>query len=48
MLIRLRCNDNSAEIAEIDRGHHREALYWVGYEQRSTANVARKIAKEPT
>ncbi|MGH3626995.1 MAG: AMED_5909 family protein [Sciscionella sp.] len=24
-----------AQIADIDRGHHHEALYWVRYEQRN-------------
>jgi hypothetical protein len=33
------------EIADIDRARHHEALYWVGYEQRKTAELAGEIAK---
>jgi hypothetical protein len=34
-----------AEIADIDRGHHHEALYWVGYEQRKAAEFAQLLGK---
>jgi hypothetical protein len=26
-------------IAEVDRGHHHEALYWAGYEERQAAEL---------
>jgi hypothetical protein len=35
-------------VADIDRGHHHEALYWFGYEQRKAAEFADKLAKEAT
>jgi hypothetical protein len=42
-----------AEIAEIDRGHHHEALYWADKERRSAEEIAAKIeaaksSSEPT
>ena len=35
-------------VADIDRGHHHEAMYWFGYEQRKAAEFADKLAKEAT
>ncbi len=32
-----------AEIAEIDRGHHHEALYWAGRERTRAAEIAAEI-----
>jgi hypothetical protein len=32
------------EIAEIDRGHHHEALYWAEREQRKAAEIATRIS----
>jgi hypothetical protein len=32
-----------AEIAEIDRGHHHEALYWAERERKSAEEVAARI-----
>jgi hypothetical protein len=26
-------------IADVDRGHHHEALYWAGYEERQAAEL---------
>jgi hypothetical protein len=34
------------EIAEIDRGHHHEALYWADREQRSADEYAARISAE--
>lgn len=34
------------EIAEIDRGHHHEALYWAEREQKSADRIAARIAEE--
>ncbi len=31
------------EIAEIDRGHHHEALYWAEREQKSADEIAARI-----
>jgi hypothetical protein len=36
------------EIAEIDRGHHHEALYWADREQKSADEVAARISAEKT
>lgn len=41
------------EVADIDRGHHHEALYWVGRMQRKADEVQRQIEdsrprKKPT
>lgn len=33
------------EIAEIDRGHHHEALYWAEREQKSADEIAARIEK---
>jgi hypothetical protein len=30
-------------IADIDRGHHHEALYWADYERRQAGEVSAKI-----
>lgn len=32
------------EIAEIDRGHHHEALYWAEREQKKAAEIAARIS----
>lgn len=32
------------QIAEIDRGHHHEALYWADREQRSADEIAARIS----
>ncbi len=37
-----------AEIAEIDRGHHHEALYWAEREQDKAKEVADAIKKGTT
>jgi hypothetical protein len=34
------------EIAEIDRGHHHEALYWAEREQHSADEIAARIKAE--
>ena len=34
------------EIAEIDRGHHHEALYWADREQQSADEIAARIVAE--
>lgn len=34
------------EIAEIDRGHHHEALYWAEREQKSADEIAARISAE--
>ncbi len=34
------------EIAEIDRGHHHEALYWADREQKSADEIAARIKTE--
>jgi hypothetical protein len=34
------------EIAEIDRGHHHEALYWADREQKSADEIAARIKAE--
>jgi hypothetical protein len=34
------------EIAEIDRGHHHEALYWAEREQRSANEITARICAE--
>ncbi len=34
------------EIAEIDRGHHHEALYWAEREQKSADEIAARIKAE--
>jgi len=35
-----------AELAEIDRGHHHECLYWADRERRSAEEVAARIHAE--
>lgn len=35
-----------AEIAEIDRGHHHEALYWADRERRSVEEITSRIESE--
>ena len=34
------------EIAEIDRGHHHEALYWADREQKSADEITARIEAE--
>ena len=34
------------EIAEIDRGHHHEALYWADREQKSADEITAQISTE--
>ncbi|HEY2765281.1 MAG TPA: AMED_5909 family protein [Pseudonocardiaceae bacterium] len=34
------------EIAEIDRGHHHEALHWAEREQKSADEIAARIKAE--
>ncbi|MGH3929913.1 MAG: AMED_5909 family protein [Pseudonocardiaceae bacterium] len=34
------------EIAEIDRGHHHEALYWAEREQKNADEIAAQINAE--
>jgi len=34
------------EIAEIDRGHHHEALYWAEREQQSAEDIAARMNAE--
>lgn len=36
-----------AEIAEIDRGHHHEALYWANRERAKANNIQAAITKSP-
>lgn len=38
----LRSAQAYARIAEIDRGHHHEALYWAGREQRKAETFKQK------
>ena len=35
-----------AELAEIDRGHHHECLYWAEREQEKANEIAAQIRKE--
>ena len=30
-------------IADVDRGHHHEALYWAGYEERQAAEISAEL-----
>lgn len=30
-------------IADIDRGHHHEALYWAGYEERKADEISAEL-----
>ena len=36
-----------AEMAEIDRGHHHEALYWANRERAKANTLQREINKNP-
>jgi hypothetical protein len=36
-----------AEVAETDRGHHHEALYWSSREERKASEIADRL-KKPT
>src|SRR5690349_1371528 len=36
-----------AEVAEVDRGHHHEALYWATRERRKANDLAAELAKPP-
>jgi hypothetical protein len=31
------------KVADVDRGHHHEALYWAGHERRRAGEVSAKI-----
>ncbi|RSM40698.1 hypothetical protein DMA12_26075 [Amycolatopsis balhimycina DSM 5908] len=33
-------------IADVDRGHHHEALYWAGYEERKAGEVSAELQTE--
>ena len=33
-------------VADVDRGHHHEALYWAGYEERQAGEVSAEIQAE--
>jgi len=33
------------EVSDVDRGHHHELRYWVGYEERKAEEVAAEIQK---
>lgn len=35
-----------ADVAEVDRGHHHEAMYWANREQRKANELQAKLAKE--
>jgi hypothetical protein len=36
-----------AEVAEVDRGHHHEALYWANRERAKANEIEAEIAKNP-
>jgi hypothetical protein len=36
-----------AEVAEVDRGHHHEALYWANRERAKADKIATDISKGP-
>ncbi|TCP56680.1 hypothetical protein EV191_101626 [Tamaricihabitans halophyticus] len=44
----LRSSAVYAEIAEIDRGHHHEALYWADREKRTAEAISEEIKKGGT
>ena len=33
-------------VADIDRGHHHEALYWAGYEERQAGEISAELQAE--
>jgi hypothetical protein len=33
-------------IADVDRGHHHEALYWAGYEERQAGEISAELQAE--
>ncbi len=33
-------------IADVDRGHHHEALYWAGYEERQAGEISAEFQAE--
>ncbi len=33
-------------VSDVDRAHHHELKYWVGYEERKAKEVAAQIQKE--
>ncbi|WP_167384895.1 AMED_5909 family protein [Amycolatopsis tolypomycina] len=35
-------------IADVDRGHHHEALYWAGYEERKAGEISAELQAEAT
>lgn len=36
-----------AEVAEIDRGHHHEALYWASREERKAREIEDNLRRSP-
>ncbi|MEU3765692.1 AMED_5909 family protein [Amycolatopsis keratiniphila] len=36
------------EVSDVDRAHHHELRYWVGYEERKAEEVAAQIQKNKT
>lgn len=35
-------------VADVDRGHHHEALYWAGYEERKAGEISAELQAEGT
>ncbi|MBE8520109.1 hypothetical protein ILP97_21855 [Amycolatopsis sp. H6(2020)] len=35
-------------VADVDRGHHHEALYWAGYEERKAGEISTELQAEET
>ncbi|WP_370968581.1 AMED_5909 family protein [Amycolatopsis sp. cg9] len=35
-------------VADVDRGHHHEALYWAGYEERNAGEISAELQAEGT
>jgi hypothetical protein len=35
-------------IADVDRGHHHEALYWAGYEERKAGEISAELQADRT
>lgn len=33
-------------VADVDRGHHHEALYWAGYEERKAGEISANLQTE--
>ncbi|MEQ0561723.1 AMED_5909 family protein [Amycolatopsis sp. NEAU-NG30] len=36
----------SKAVADVDRGHHHEALYWAGYEERKAGEISAELHAE--